>query len=56
MVLRRIFDGENCVMRSSIVCTFHHPMIRTIELRMMRWAGQVACMGEMRNAYTIFVG
>jgi transcription termination factor 2 len=22
----------------------------------MRWAGQVACMGEKRNSYRIFVG
>jgi hypothetical protein len=27
-----------------------------IELRMMRWAGHVACMGEMRNVYNILVG
>jgi hypothetical protein len=22
----------------------------------MRWAGHIACMGEMRNAYNILVG
>jgi hypothetical protein len=27
-----------------------------IKARKMRWAGHVACMGEMRNAYNILVG
>jgi hypothetical protein len=27
-----------------------------IKLRRMRWAGHVASMGEIRNAYTISVG
>jgi hypothetical protein len=27
-----------------------------IKLRRMRWAGRVARMGEMRNAYNILVG
>jgi hypothetical protein len=27
-----------------------------IKIRMMRWAGHVARMGEKRNAYRIFVG
>jgi len=25
-------------------------------LRMIGWAGNVACIGEMRNAYTILIG
>jgi hypothetical protein len=31
-------------------------MNRMIKLRRMRWAGHVARMGEMRNAYRIWVG
>jgi hypothetical protein len=31
-------------------------IIRMIKLRRMRWAGHVACMEEMRNAYRILVG
>jgi hypothetical protein len=31
-------------------------IIRTIKSRRMRWAGNVARRGEMRNAYRIFVG
>jgi hypothetical protein len=30
-------------------------MISAIKSRRMRWAGQVACMGEMRHAYDILV-
>jgi hypothetical protein len=31
-------------------------IIRVIESRRMRWAGHVACMGEMRKAHRILVG
>jgi hypothetical protein len=31
-------------------------IIRVIILRRLRWAGHVARMGEMRNAYKILVG
>jgi hypothetical protein len=31
-------------------------IIRVIKSRRMRWAGHVACIGEMRNAYKILVG
>jgi hypothetical protein len=31
-------------------------IVRVIKSRRMRWAGNVACMGEMRNAYNILVG
>jgi hypothetical protein len=31
-------------------------IIRLIISERMRWAGNVACMGEMRNAYSILVG
>jgi len=30
-------------------------IIQVIKLR-MRWMGHVACLGDMRNAYKIFVG
>jgi hypothetical protein len=36
--------------------SYSSPNIRTIKSRRMRWAGHVACVGSMRNAYTIFVG
>jgi len=31
-------------------------IFRVIEPRRLRWAGHVACMGERRNAYTVFAG
>jgi hypothetical protein len=31
-------------------------IIRVIKARRMRWAGHVACMGEVGGAYNIFVG
>jgi len=31
-------------------------VISVIKSRRMSWAGHVARMGDMRNAYTIFVG
>ncbi|KAJ4434418.1 hypothetical protein ANN_22980 [Periplaneta americana] len=31
-------------------------VIRNIKSRHLRWAGQVACMGEFRNAYRVLVG
>jgi hypothetical protein len=31
-------------------------IIRFIKSRRIRWAGHVACMGEMRNAYRVLVG
>jgi hypothetical protein len=31
-------------------------IIRVIRSRRMRWAGNVACMGDMRNAYSILIG
>jgi hypothetical protein len=38
-------------MRNFITCA-----LRLIKSRKMRWAGRIACMGEMRNAYNILVG
>jgi hypothetical protein len=31
-------------------------IVRVIKSRRMRWAGQVACMGEGRGAYRVLVG
>jgi hypothetical protein len=31
-------------------------IIRIIKSKRMRWAGNVACMGEKRNAYRLLVG
>jgi hypothetical protein len=31
-------------------------IIRQVKSRRMRWAGHVACMGEERNVYKVFVG
>jgi hypothetical protein len=31
-------------------------IVRQIKSRKMRWAGHVACMGEGRNVYRVFVG
>jgi len=31
-------------------------IVRKIKLRRMRWAGQVARMGESRGAYSVLVG
>jgi hypothetical protein len=49
-----------------IICLFLHEelhtlysspsIIRVIKSRRMRWAGQIARMGEKRNAYGILVG
>jgi len=32
------------------------PDIRVIESTMLRWVGHVACRGEVRSVYKIFVG
>jgi hypothetical protein len=42
-------------MRSFITCTLEN-IIRMNKSRGMRWAGNVAHVGEKRNAYRIFVG
>jgi hypothetical protein len=38
-------------MKSFITCTLYH----VINSRMMRWAGHVTCMGEMRSARTVWL-
>jgi hypothetical protein len=47
---RRLHNEELCNMYSS------PSIIRVIKSRKLRWAGHVAYMGEMRNAYSIFSG
>jgi hypothetical protein len=42
-------------MRSSTACTLHQVLLGWLNQRMMRWAGHVACVGEI-NANTILVG
>jgi hypothetical protein len=41
-------------MRGSVICTPN--IIRIIKSRRIRWAGHIAHMGEIRNAYKILVG
>jgi hypothetical protein len=36
------------------LCTSSN-IVRVIKLRRVRWAGHVACVGEIRNAYRILV-
>jgi hypothetical protein len=61
-VLRRIFgperdevtvSGENCIMRSSIICTAHPIWFVS---RRMRCTGHVARMVERRSVYRVLVG
>jgi hypothetical protein len=46
--------GEDCIMRSFITCTLHQ-ILRVMKSMMIRWAGHVTRMREMRNPYRIFV-
>jgi hypothetical protein len=63
-VLRRIFvpkkqwweDGEDCIVRSFINLHASPNIIRAMKSGRMKWARHVECMGEMRNAYKIFIG
>jgi hypothetical protein len=41
---------------SFITCTLLQILSGELKSRRMRWAGHVAHLGEMRNAYKIFVG
>jgi hypothetical protein len=44
------------IMRSFISLTLEQvSMIRLMPLRRMRWAGHVACMKRLRNAYTVLI-
>jgi hypothetical protein len=52
--MKRHEVGENCTVRSFIICTSSY-IIRMIKSRWMRWAGHVASMGKMGNAYKTLV-
>jgi hypothetical protein len=61
-VLRRIFEpkrdevtGEWRKLHSEELVLFPD-IIRQIKSRRMRWAGHVACMGEERKVYKVFMG
>jgi hypothetical protein len=63
-VLRRIFGprrdevtGDWRRMRNEELNDLYSSsyIVRVIKLRRMRWAGQVACMGEERGAYRVLV-
>jgi hypothetical protein len=43
--------GEDSIVKSFITC-----MLQAIKSRRTRWVGNVARMGELRNAYSILVG
>jgi hypothetical protein len=48
--------GENCKMRELHNLYPSPSIIRMIKLSKMIWAGNVARMGQKRNAYRIMVG
>jgi hypothetical protein len=48
--------GQNCIMGSFMICAVHRVLIRVIKSRTMRWAGNVARMGEKRNVYGFWLG
>ena len=39
-----------------MICSAHQNFVRVIKSRRMRWAGNVACMGERRGVYRVLVG
>jgi hypothetical protein len=47
---RKLLTGELHNLNSSPV------IVRQIKSRRMRWVGHVACIGEGRNVYRVFVG
>jgi hypothetical protein len=63
-VLRRIFvhkrdevTGGRKLHNEELHCLYSSPsIVRVIKARRMRWAGHVACIGEVRGAYNILVG
>jgi len=49
--------GEDGIMRIFIYNLYTLPdVVRMIKSRSMRWEGHIVCMGEMRNAYSIWIG
>jgi hypothetical protein len=64
-VLRRIFGlkrdevtgGCRKLQNEELHGLYSSPsIVRVIKARMMRWAGHMVCMGEVRSAYSILVG
>ncbi|KAJ4432334.1 hypothetical protein ANN_20953 [Periplaneta americana] len=64
-VLRKIFDAKRDEVtgewrklhNAELHALYSSPdIIRNIKSRRLRWAGHVACMGEYKNAYSVFVG
>jgi hypothetical protein len=63
-VLRRIFGPKRDKVteewrklhNAKVHNLYSSPHIRQIKSRRMRWVGQVACIGEGRNVYTVLVG
>jgi hypothetical protein len=47
---RKLYNGERHTLYSS------QDIIRQIKSRRLRWAGNVACMGEGRNVYRVLTG
>jgi hypothetical protein len=46
-------SGENYITRSLIICTLHPKLLGVIKSKRMRWARNVARMGEMRGVYRV---
>jgi hypothetical protein len=46
--------GPRAVLDAVVKTKIPRIIIRVIQLRRMRWAGNIVRMGEMRNAYTTF--
>jgi hypothetical protein len=64
-VLRRIFGPKRYELtgkwrrlhNEDLYALYSSPyIIRVIKSRRLMWAGHVACMGERRGAYRVFVG
>jgi hypothetical protein len=49
-------DGENCIMRSYIICTLHAYVVRMGKPKIIRWFGQAERIGRMRNTNKMLVG
>jgi len=51
---RHVLELEFQVASTLRLC--HSRIVQVIKSRRMRWAGHVACMGEERGVYRVFVG
>jgi hypothetical protein len=56
LVQRGIKEGWRKLHIEKLYNLYSSPHITVIRSRRMRWAGQVARMGKMKNAYTVLVG